>query len=191
MADDSTRLPTSLKPARFDADAFERMFEAGAFRGRCVELRGGVIVEVSPIYMAHAFVRGKIKRRLEDALAGLGPDLTILDEVSIKGADFYPTSDIVAFAYDGQNRAIRPGEVALVVEVSVTTLDDDLGDKKQRYEAIGVPEYWVVDVEQRLLHRFVLEGGQFQAAPPLSFGALWPSLTIAGLSIASADLTPA
>jgi Uma2 family endonuclease len=97
----------------------------------------------------------------------------------------------VAFAYHGQNRAIRPGEVALVVEVSVTMLDDDLGDKKQRYEAIGVSEYWVVDVEHRLLHRFVLEGGQFQAAPPLSFGALWPSLTIAGLSIASADLTPA
>jgi hypothetical protein len=49
MADDSTRLPTSFKPARFDADAFERMFEAGAFRGRRVELRVGVIVEMSPI----------------------------------------------------------------------------------------------------------------------------------------------
>ena len=35
----------------------------------------------------------------------------------------------------------------LVIEVAKTTLLDDLGTKRSLYEAIGVKEYWVVDVE--------------------------------------------
>lgn len=188
MADDASPVPTPLRPALFDSEAFERMFLAGAFKGRRVELRGGVIVETDLNLTSHAFVRGKVARRLEDALALLRPDLTVLDEVSIKGPDFYPTSDIVAFRFDGADRAIRPEEVALVVEVAVTTLDDDLGDKKQRYLGIGVPEYWVVDVEGRALHRFALRDGVFVAAPVVAFGARWDSLTIPGLGIESQGL---
>jgi Uma2 family endonuclease len=181
-------VPPSLRPALFDSDAFERMFLAGAFKGRRVELRGGVIVEMNPIYTSHAFVRGKVKRRLEDALAVIRPDLTVLDEVSIKGADFYPTADIVAFRFDGADRAIRPHEVALVVEVAVSSRDDDLGDKKQRYQAIGVPEYWVIDVHGRALHRFALRDAVLETTPACAYGEAWGSLTIPGLSIASEGL---
>jgi Uma2 family endonuclease len=35
----------------------------------------------------------------------------------------------------------------LVIEIAKTTLLDDLGTKRSLYEAIGVTEYWVVDVE--------------------------------------------
>lgn len=189
MADDSAPLIAGPRPALFTSDDFERMFLAGVFGDRRVELRGGVIVETGPIYTTHALVRGKVARRLEDALATTRPDLTVLDEVSIKADAFYPTSDIVVLAFEGGNRAIRPEEVKLVVEVAVSSAADDLGDKKQRYEAIGVPEYWVVDVDAGMLHRFALRDGALAPAPLLKFGEPWASLVITDLAIASDGLT--
>ncbi|NJN23842.1 MAG: Uma2 family endonuclease [Acaryochloridaceae cyanobacterium RL_2_7] len=36
----------------------------------------------------------------------------------------------------------------IAIEISKTTLLDDLGAKRSLYEQIGIQEYWVVDVEQ-------------------------------------------
>ena len=41
----------------------------------------------------------------------------------------------------------------VVVEVSDTTFDRDTGEKLQAYQAAGVPEYWVVDVQGRRVLR--------------------------------------
>ncbi|RYG48247.1 Uma2 family endonuclease [bacterium] len=40
----------------------------------------------------------------------------------------------------------RVGDARLLVEVSASTLADDLGRKAEIYAGEGVPEYWVVDV---------------------------------------------
>ena len=45
-------------------------------------------------------------------------------------------------------------EMLLVVEVSNTTLRADLTGKVTQYGSAGVPEYWVVDIPNRLLHVF-------------------------------------
>ncbi|NIP90467.1 MAG: Uma2 family endonuclease, partial [Gammaproteobacteria bacterium] len=48
-----------------------------------------------------------------------------------------------------------PGEaVKLAVEVADTTQRDDLGAKRRDYAKAGLPEYWVVDLKKRTLHRF-------------------------------------
>lgn len=43
----------------------------------------------------------------------------------------------------------RPEDVRLVIEVSVTSLGYDLGDKKQTYAKAAIPEYWAFDVSRR------------------------------------------
>ncbi len=50
----------------------------------------------------------------------------------------------------------EPGEkdTVLVVEVSNSTLAYDLSDKVRQYGSVGIPEYWVVDIPNRLLHVF-------------------------------------
>jgi Uma2 family endonuclease len=42
----------------------------------------------------------------------------------------------------------------LVIEISNTTLEDDLGTKRLLYEEMGVAEYWVVDVQNTLIYAF-------------------------------------
>lgn len=46
-----------------------------------------------------------------------------------------------------------PQDVSLVVEISNTTLRYDLTTKALLYARSGIPEYWVMDVNDRCLHR--------------------------------------
>jgi len=45
------------------------------------------------------------------------------------------------------NRNPVPSDIALVVEVSETTLDHDLGPKARLYARAGIVDYWVVDIQ--------------------------------------------
>lgn len=48
----------------------------------------------------------------------------------------------------------------LAIEVAATSLSDDLGGKRLLYEALGVREYWVIDVENsRILAFAMIEQG--------------------------------
>jgi Uma2 family endonuclease len=44
----------------------------------------------------------------------------------------------------------------LVIEISNTTLEDDLGAKRLLYEEMGIAEYWVVDVQNTLIYAFTM-----------------------------------
>jgi Uma2 family endonuclease len=46
----------------------------------------------------------------------------------------------------------RPSEIVLVVEVSDASLRQDLTAKARLYARAGIPEYWVLDVNNRRLH---------------------------------------
>ncbi len=62
----------------------------------------------------------------------------------------------------GEKRRIELDQVRvpnLVGAISDTTLASDLDEKKRLYAAIGVPEYWVIDVQARRMFIFLLQGG--------------------------------
>ncbi|WP_373538811.1 Uma2 family endonuclease [Chamaesiphon sp.] len=42
----------------------------------------------------------------------------------------------------------------LVIEISNTTINDDLGAKRFLYEEMGISEYWIVDVQNTLIYAF-------------------------------------
>jgi Uma2 family endonuclease len=44
----------------------------------------------------------------------------------------------------------------LVIEISNTTLEDDLGAKRLLYEEMDIAEYWVVDVQNTLIYAFTM-----------------------------------
>jgi Uma2 family endonuclease len=55
------------------------------------------------------------------------------------------------------------GSPSLAIEVSATTLSDDLGQKRLLYERLGIREYWVANVETSTLIAFeIVNGGSRQ-----------------------------
>lgn len=69
----------------------------------------------------------------------------------------------------------------LVGEISDTTLASDLDEKKHLYAALGIPEYWVVDVQGQRVFAFLLENGEYLPCET--------SQALAGLPIALLDET--
>ncbi len=71
----------------------------------------------------------------------------------------------------------------LVVEISASSLSDDIGPKRLLYEDMGVREYWVVDVKGMVIIAFqIISGGsvrlsQSQVLPGLNLSLLQKSLT--------------
>lgn len=75
-------------------------------------------------------------------------------------------------------------EVRLAVEISDSTLDMDLGRKARLYASHGVPEYWVVDVEARLIHQlWAPEGDAYARRREVAFGERVEAVTVAGLVV--------
>lgn len=75
-----------------------------------------------------------------------------------------PEPDLAVLAKDiDQYTDQEPSEkdTTLIVEVSNTTLGYDMSKKVRQYGRVGIPEYWVIDLPNRLLHVFrePTEGG--------------------------------
>lgn len=85
---------------------------------------------------------------------------------------------------------LTSGGPDLVVEVvSPTSGRYDRVEKLNWYAAIGVPEYWIIDPEQRTLTRHLLEQGTgYRIADALADAAELSPNTFPGLQIALAEL---
>ena len=78
-----------------------------------------------------------------------------------------------------------PGALArLCVEVADETLPDDIGPKRQDYAEAGLPEYWVLDVNARALHRFYdLAEGDYRKRDIVHDGETFASATLPALTL--------
>ena len=69
----------------------------------------------------------------------------------------------------------------LVIEISSSTIGDDLGKKRLLYEQLGTSEYWVVDVQEVKIIAFeMIDGGSRQ----ITASKLLGGLAIADLEVA-------
>jgi len=85
--------------------------------------------------------------------------------------------------------AVPVEQVRLAVEVSDTTLADDLGRKRALYALGGIPEYWVVDLSARVvLQHWSPVGDAYARAAVVPFGGELASATLPGLVIPTAGL---
>ena len=68
------------------------------------------------------------------------------------------------------------GAPDLVVEIlSPSNSRKDLKDKYEIYEEAGVPEYWIVDPDNKAFYRYVLQEGVYIGLPPVSDGDVFRS----------------
>jgi Uma2 family endonuclease len=140
-------------------DEANRMEEAGLFAGRRFELIAGELIARTARRPPHASAIYRCTQILA-RLFGLG---LIRSQLPIQAGDrdrkwSEPQPDFaVVHEYKSEFESRHPvgTELALVIEVSDTTLAQDKTTKRDIYARCGVPEYWVLDLNGRalLVHR--------------------------------------
>jgi len=76
------------------------------------------------------------------------------------------------------------GSVALVIEVADTTRARDLGVKVALYARNGIAEYWVADVQSKvILQLWAPEGDRYAERREIAFAAPIAAATISGLTL--------
>ncbi|MBW4633279.1 MAG: Uma2 family endonuclease [Iphinoe sp. HA4291-MV1] len=122
------------------------------------ELYDGVIVEMPKPRGKHSNLTGSLAERLLIAIREMGkgdiwtipresivkplrnksgyePDIIVLNQETIGTETRWESESVI------QNAT----SVKLIVEVVSTNWQDDYYDKRRDYEAMGIPEYWIVD----------------------------------------------
>lgn len=136
-------------PYRFTWDEVLRMSEAGLFEradGRRVELIEGELFEVAPESMPHARAKRWLARRFIEALPADAWEVSIDSPLHLSDAS-RPEPDLCVWRAALRDADVRGPDVALVVEVSISSLAFDGGAKADLYARHGVPEYWIVQPE--------------------------------------------
>jgi Uma2 family endonuclease len=138
------------------AQEYLRMGEAGVFAPDArLELIEGEIVEMAPIGSRHAGAV-TILNRLLNRKVGEGALISVQNPIVV-GDRSVPQPDLAllkprADSYSGAHPT--PADVLLVIEVADTTLAFDLGTKVQLYARAGIPEAWVIDLQDRAVRVF-------------------------------------
>lgn len=125
---------------------YDQLVDHGWFVDEPIELLRGVLVTMSPQGRAHASAIQFLNEQLVLQLAGrhgVRPQLPL-------AADDWsePEPDLAVVRKDPSLRD-HPSEALLVVEIASSSLTIDRGLKRTIYAEVGIPEYWVVDVNGR------------------------------------------
>jgi len=120
-----------------------------------MELINGEIIIMMPPGAPHSGFTGKASRQLSRMI----PDTFFVRcQLPIKvSRHSMPQPDVAVVEARKDDCSLshpNPDEVLLIVEISDSSLEDDLNRKRLLYAKAGIPEYWVVDVSTRQLHVF-------------------------------------
>lgn len=152
-------------PYLWTCDEYHRMIKAGFFDDKRVELLDGEILRMPAQLTPHATA---IRRTFHALRAAFGADFDIAMQLPITLSNrSEPEPDITVArgsAEDFADHHPTPSEVALLVEVSDSTLSRDRGRKARAYARAGVTDYWIVNLVDRRLevHRDPQLDGQYQ-----------------------------
>lgn len=176
--------------AKLTVKDFLLLSESGAFDEYArTELIEGEIWVVNAIHRRHARAHAVLTGELFAALKTIGSPLDLFANPSTELSNIsLPEPDIV-IAVPEDTKMLAGPEVRLAVEISDSTLDMDLGRKARLYAKHGVPEYWVVDVEARVIHQFCAPADDaYSERRSIAFGEPLNAATLPLLTVDTAAL---
>jgi Uma2 family endonuclease len=170
-------------------DDFLRLDETGVFGTDRTELLDGDVIIMSAEYRPHAWVVGELGYLIRRKLEEIGSDLYAMGASVAVSIHDMPLPDIVLTREPHGSGPIPLSSVALIIEVSASTLERDIKYKLSMYARFGVPEYWVADVGGRQIHRMWSPAEtNYQKRDATPFGEPITSVTIAGLTVSTREL---
>lgn len=127
---------------------YDKMIELGMFTGESIELLHGFLVAREPQGPEHIDLTGRIHKRL---LLALGERAVIWSHSGFAASDDSEPEPDVSVVPPGDYRRNKASTAYLLVEVSQTSLRKDRSLKADLYATAGIPEYWVVNLVDRVL----------------------------------------
>ncbi len=162
MSTATTTRPTvsSPSPHRITVDEYERIIEAGALEDPSrVELIDGYMVDKMGKNAAHRWTTKEVLKALDSRLPA-GWTSQKEEPVRIPPYD-EPEPDVSVVRgsdADYRHRIPTAADVALLVEVSDSTLSQDRGKKLSAYAKGRIPVYWIVNLVDRQVEVFSRPG---------------------------------
>lgn len=154
-----------------------------------VELIEGEVVEMAPIGNRHGYAVDLLAERLL-ALARGSAIVRVQGELQLSDiTEVQPDISLLKMRVDRYRESQAcASDALLVIEVSDATLRKDLHVKTPLYARHGVPEVWIVDLENDGIRFYrTSKGGKYQDVTSTSN----PGLTLVpGLPAAEIDLAP-
>jgi len=142
-------VPERIRPLR--RAEYDQLIELGAFRDEKIELIEGMLVPMSPIGPPHNSAVQKLGMLLLPPLVGRAA-------VHIQGPfaalEFSEPEPDIAVVPSGDYNTAHPDRAYLIIEVAETSLSFDRGVKQRLYATCGVPEYWIVNIAERVIEVF-------------------------------------
>jgi Uma2 family endonuclease len=183
-------ISTSPQPAKLTAQDFWLLADSGAFSGFVkTELIEGEIQVVNAVHSRHARAHATMTVELGIALRALNSPFILLSTPSTAlSNDSIPEPDI-AIASKADGKAVEGSDILLAIEISDSTLSFDMGRKMHLYARHGVPEYWVVDVDGRVIHQYGEPAGEnYASVKEIAFGTMITAVNIEGLMVDTTGL---
>jgi Uma2 family endonuclease len=130
---------------------FEALMEAEVFpREERLELLAGELTRREPVNTAHAVAVRLVQIALEQVL-GAGYDVRPQLPLALSEFDM-PFPDIAVVSGSPRDYLSQhPTSALLVVEVSEASLKTDREVKGSLYASAGIPEYWILNLRERVL----------------------------------------
>ncbi len=143
--------------ARISAEQYQKMGAAGVFTPeQRVELVDGALLNMAPIGSRHNAAVTRLTRQL--MRHPVGDQVLVRSQCSVRLSDFTEVQpDVAVLRHRADDYAAAnpgPQDVLLIVEVAETTRRYDSTAKRDLYARHGVPEYWVLDLDERVLAVF-------------------------------------
>ncbi|MFM9949000.1 MAG: Uma2 family endonuclease [Saprospiraceae bacterium] len=131
---------------------YHKMAEVGILPDRGIELINGEIIEMSPIGGKHVTIVNRLNKLLNSIL-GDNAIISVQNPVIVSDlSEPEPDISILKYRadfYDGQTPTAQ--DALLVIEVAGSTLIYDREVKLAVYAASGIPEFWIVNIEERTI----------------------------------------
>ncbi|MBK8975493.1 MAG: Uma2 family endonuclease [Planctomycetes bacterium] len=159
--------------------------------GQRHELLAGVHVVNPAPRMRHQLASTRLSVALDRLVTERGAGVVVAAPIDVRLSDEDGVQPDLAVVLRGSRARVRErgidGPPDLVVEIlSRATRRLDLGPKRDRYERLGVGEYWIVDLDRRCALRFARAGDRF--AEPTEHRNALPFAALGGG--ADVDLRP-
>jgi Uma2 family endonuclease len=177
---------SAFKPHKLTVEDVLTLERGGAFVDLPrMELLDGMLYEMSPQTSRHVVAKNELGFKVRLAVIDSGMPLSVLIEPTLfTDATSAPEPDIAVLSQLRVESYYPADLVKLAVEISVTSVEIDLGYKKALYANAGIPEYWVVEVDAARIHIFWSpDCGIYRESDIIAIGKPLSSMTIPGIII--------